>query len=126
MMETGKEREDTTKKRKPGRPKKPIKKDSLLMVRLTPTELMLIQGKAREAGLKVSEWFRQAARTAAIVPRLSAVEMGWLRDLSGLANNLNQLTKLAHQQGLISLTTAVRKIAGEVDQLMAKLMGHDR
>jgi hypothetical protein len=125
-METVKERESTAKKKKGGRPKKVIKKSVFLMVRLTVAELLMIQGKAREAGLKPSEWFRQAARKATITPRLSSEEMGWLRDLSGQTNNLNQLTKLAYQQGLIGLANVIRGMLDKTNLLMEKLMGDDR
>ncbi|WP_428985358.1 plasmid mobilization protein [Sphingobacterium oryzagri] len=85
---------------------------------------MLIAAKARNAGLRISDWFRQSAKAAVIRPRLSKEEASFLRTLSGLANNLNQLTKLAHSGGLVSLAVDLRRLISEVETLMER-MGSD-
>lgn len=125
-MENVKERERTAKKRKPGRPKKAVRRSTFLMVRLTPTERIIIVNKAKKAGLKPSEWFRKAARSATITPRISPEEMASIRSLAGMANNLNQLTKLAHGQGLLSLVATLREQLEMTDSLMEKLLEHGR
>lgn len=91
------------------------------MVRLTPTEQLLIEGKAKQAGLKSSTWFRQAAKKAVVVPRFSAEDMKLFRVLAGLANNLNQLTHLAHTAGLLSQAQKCRSILHELDGLIKYL-----
>ncbi len=121
-MEAVKEREITAKKRSAGRPKKVIKRDRILMVRLTLNELMIFRVRAREAGISISEWLRQAAREGKVTPRLSPQEMQWFRDLSGIANNLNQLTRLAHTKGLISFSSDIRNIAEQTSLIMEKLI----
>ncbi|SEL30726.1 mobilisation protein (MobC) [Parapedobacter koreensis] len=88
---------------------------------MTPTERSIIEGKARQAGMRVSQWFRQAARSAVVNPRLSTEEMGMLRMLSGLANNLNQLTKLAHTAGLVSLMGTCRELLTQIGELISKI-----
>jgi hypothetical protein len=114
------------KKRLPGRPKKGIKRSEILMIRLNPTERSLIEDKSKQAGIKLSEWFRKAAKTASIAPRFSTEESGWYRMLAGLANNLNQLTHLAHVEGLLSLSAKCRTMLTQVDELMLKMIKHDR
>ena len=121
-----KEKDNATKKRTRGRPKKAVTRSGSLVVRLTPTERILIAGKAREAGLRISEWFRRAARSATVSPRLSPQEAQHLRTLSGMANNLNQLTKLAHSKGLITLTADLRRLLTMVEKLMERIGSHDR
>src|SRR5690606_38332245 len=69
------------KKRTRRRPKKAITRSVSLVVRLTPTERLAIEGRAKSAGMVVSEWFRKTARTAVIIPRLSKEEAGHLRTL---------------------------------------------
>ncbi len=96
------------------------------MVRLTPVEFILIEKKSKEAGLTPSEWFRKAAKFAKVVPRFSVEETGWFRTLSGLSNNLNQLTKLAHTVGLLSLVSKCREISNQVEELLTKIRKHDR
>jgi Bacterial mobilisation protein (MobC). len=124
MKELAKEKETDEKKRKRGRPKKAITRSVSLVVRMTPTERLAIESRATSAGMPISEWFRKTARTAVIIPRLSREETSYLRTLSGMANNLNQLTKLAHKSGLVSFMTDLRRLLNEVERLMER-MGRD-
>lgn len=120
------ENKKSAKRRLPGRPKKGIKRSEILMIRLTPTERLLIEGKSKTAGMKSSEWFRRAAKSASVVPRFSTEETGWFRMLSNLANNLNQLTHLAHISGLVSLSSKCRTMLTQIEELLLKIINHDR
>ncbi|SEM69978.1 mobilisation protein (MobC) [Mucilaginibacter gossypiicola] len=119
------EKDKTQKKRLPGRPKKTVSRSDFLMVRLTPTERVLIDGRAKRAGLKSSEWFRSAAKSAKVFPRFSVEETSWFRMLAGLANNLNQLTHLAHVAGLFSLALKCQALLKQIEDLLTKISGHD-
>ncbi|WP_086946716.1 plasmid mobilization relaxosome protein MobC [Sphingobacterium sp. JB170] len=121
-----KEKDNAIKKRKPGRPKKSITRSSSLVVRMTPIERLVIAGRAKDAGMRISEWFRQAAKAAVVRPRLSKEEAAYLRTLSGMANNLNQLTKLAHTSGLVSLMADLRSVLITVEELMERIGRDDR
>lgn len=115
-----------SKKRLPGRPKKAVKKSDMLMVRMTTTERLLIENKSKAAGMKPSEWCRKAAKSAKVAARFSTEEMGWFRALSGLSNNLNQLTHLAHASGLFSLGIKCRALLVQIESLLTKISNHDR
>jgi len=119
------ENDKTQKRRLPGRPKKMVSRSDFLMVRLTPTERILIEGRAKKAGLKSSEWFRRAAKSAKVFPRFTVEESSWFRMLAGLANNLNQLTHLAHVAGLFSLGLKCQAMLRQIDELLTKLNSHD-
>jgi len=108
-------------KHKGGRPKKDIKRDYTLSVRMTKIERIRIDGKAKKAGLNPTEWFRQAAKSAQVVPRLSPSDIKHLGMLAGLANNLNQLTKLAHIKGLEYLVQPLQKLRTDISALVEKL-----
>jgi hypothetical protein len=114
------------KKYKGGRPVKRIKRSNDIRVRLTNTELLLIKHKAKEARMTVSEWFRQAAKQAKVVARLSPEDLVYLRMLTGMANNLNQVTHLAHKEGLLSVLKRCRDILFEIDETLKKLNADDR
>lgn len=113
-------------KAKGGRPIKTIKKDSGIRVRLSKTERYLISEKAKKAGLKLSDWVRQAAKTATVKSRFSADEMSMMRTLTGMANNLNQLTKLAHQQGLLVIQKRCRDLISLIDDVLQYFVRDDR
>ena len=87
---------------------------------------MLIEGRAKKAGIKPSEWFRRAAKSAKVFPRFTAEESSWFRALAGLANNLNQLTHLAHVAGLFSLAFKCQLILKQIEELLTKISSHDR
>lgn len=125
-MEKVEGRGSNAKKRVAGRPKKAVKRDRFLIVRLNPAEYLMITGRAEKASMKPSGWLRRAAREATIIPRFTAEEMGLLKAFAGVANNLNQLTKLAHAQGLLRLVTALRDLMGQAARLMEKLSRDDR
>ena len=115
-----------TKKHKGGRPKKVIKRTCILVLRLTSTELMLIKGKAKEAGHTPSSWVRQASKRASIVARLTPADIGHLRMLAGVANNLNQMTHLAHKEGLLYHQRNCREVVSKISELLNKLNSDDR
>lgn len=125
-MKSTAENNNTSKRRLPGRPKKGIKRCDILMVRLTPTERLLIEDKSKKAGMNASEWFRMAAKSATVIPRFSPEETGWFRMLAGLANNLNQLTHLAHVKGLLTLVQKCRAMLTQVEEVLTKIRSHDR
>ena len=97
----------------------------MLKIRLTPTERIFIEGRSKKAGIKPSEWFRRAAKSAKIFPRFTAEEIGWFRMLAGLANNLNQLTHLAHVAGLFTLALKCQSMLKQIEELLTKINSYD-
>ena len=95
-------------------------------MRLSRTERYLIDEKAKKAGMKISEWMRQASKNAKVQSRFSADEMNMMRTLSGMANNLNQLAKLAHQQGLLVIQRNCRELISLINDVLKYFVGHDR
>jgi hypothetical protein len=111
---------------KGGRPPKKVKRQSQLMVRLTETERFLIQEKARYAGMKPSAWLRQSAKKAKVLARLKPDDLKHLRALTGMANNLNQLTHLAHKEGLTFIRQSCKELLLQIDLILKKLSSDDR
>lgn len=112
-------------KHKGGAPQKKIKRASGIRVRLTTTERFLIETKARQAGMRISDWIRAAALKAKVVGRMSAEDRRVLHLLAGMANNLNQLTKLAHTSGIISIVIKCDNLLKEIDQTLKYLNSDD-
>lgn len=117
---------DRLRKLKGGRPVKAIKRETGIRVRLSSTEHYLIEQKAKKAGMKISDWFRHSAKRATVTGRLTPEDLKLLRMLSGMANNLNQLTKLAHQQGLLVIQKKCRELISEIDDVLKFLNRDDR
>lgn len=121
-------KDQPTKRRsgaKGGAPKKRIRREAHVKVRLTNTERFLIESKAKEAGMLISDWFRQATLKAKIVPRITTEDRRVLHMLAGMANNLNQLTKLAHTSGLLTIAIKCSSLLEEIDQALKYLTSDD-
>lgn len=119
------------KNRKGGAPKKEIKRELDIRVRLNVTERYLMDIRAKTAGLKTSDWVRAALKRAKVVPRLGKEELNALRMLAGMANNLNQLTRLAHINGLLILAYKCMALLKEIDKTLRSInndgrQDHDR
>ncbi len=110
---------------KGGRPLKAVKRENDIRVRLTQTEHFLISEKAKKAGMTISEWFRRSAVKGKVLVRVSTEDLKVLRTLSGMANNLNQLTKLAHQQGFLVVQRKCRELLSDIDDTLKKLSRDD-
>ena len=93
---------------------------------MSATERFQIDDKAKAAGMRPSTWIRASAKSAKIIPRLTADERRILWMLAELSNNLNQLTKLAHQLGLLRVVRQCEQVIKEVDETFKKLNRNDR
>jgi hypothetical protein len=116
----------TQPKNKGGAPKKRVRREIIIRIRMTATERFYIDHKAKAAGMRSSSWIRAAAKSAKVVPRLTNDERRILWMLAELANNLNQLTKLAHQLGLLTVARDCSKILNEIDITLKHLNNNDR
>jgi len=116
----------TPPKNKGGAPKKRVKRELIIRIRMTATERFYIDSKAKAAGMRPSSWIRAAAKSAKVIPRLTDDERRILWMLAELANNLNQLTKLAHQLGLLTVARDCSKILNEIDITLKRLNNNDR
>lgn len=66
----------------------------------TENDYIYIQSKAEQAGLSVNEFCHQAAMDCQVCQRISPEMVSAIRDLSGIANNVNQIAHQMHTYGL--------------------------
>jgi hypothetical protein len=109
------------KKHSGGRPKKATLRDKFVGVRFTLDEYEAVKKKAAEARLALSDLLRQAALKAIITSHLSAEEMSYVRQLTGMANNLNQMAHKGHAEGILSALAEFSKYREKIDALILKL-----
>lgn len=108
-------------KKKAGRPLQAVKKEVKASVRYTRSEYFAIREKASKAGLKASEYIRQITLSGQVKSRLTEEERTVARQLVGMANNLNQLAKTCHQQGLLSAMVYFESYRDSLDEVLRKL-----
>ena len=84
-----------------GRPKLASyqKRTKCFRVMFTENDYIYIQSKAEQAGLSVNEFCHQAAMDCQVCQRISPEMVSAIRDLSGIANNVNQLAHQANARG---------------------------
>ena len=111
---------ENIKKRKPGRPGKPIRKEVRASVRFSQHEYFIVQEKAAQAGRSTSAYIRQAAIEAKIIQRLSEEQVQLIRQLAGMSGNINQLTKLSHQEGFYNTMKYFEAYRQQIDELLKK------
>ncbi len=112
------------KKKKGGRPKKLNGRSCLTGIRFTPAEYGIVQNKAKEAGRKPTVFIREAAlKGGSVKASLTQEQMLLIRQLAGMANNLNQLTRKYHQAGIETGRIYFADLGKAIRQLMNRIEG---
>lgn len=114
-----------SRKGKGGRPKKSIRRESATGVRFTKSEYFIVKQKAIKAGLKITVYIRSMAVEGQVLARLNETEKQELKMLVGIAHNINQMAKRAHQEGLLKALYLFEKTRNELDQILNRLR-HDQ
>lgn len=109
------------KKRSAGRPAKNVKKEINASVRFSRSEYFIVKEKAASCGFSVSNYIRRAAIYPTIKPRLTEDEQHFARQFVGMANNLNQLAKACHQEGLLQSMALFENYRQRLNEIIKKL-----
>lgn len=112
-METVKKKEKRT-----GRPLKAVKKEVRACIRFSKAEYFIVKAKAAKAALKPSAFIRQVAINAVVSSRLTEEERHIVRQLIGMANNINQIAKVCHQEGSLKALLYFERYRQQLDNLL--------
>lgn len=108
-------------KRPVGRPAKTIKKEIRASIRFSKLEYYVIRQKAARAGIKASAYIREVAINGQVIKRLNDEERQFVRQLVGLSNNINQLTKNSYREGMLKTMLYFKAYRNQIDTLLKKL-----
>ena len=108
-------------RKKAGRPAKTVRKEIRASIRFTRPEYFIVKEKAAQAGLKPSEYMRDIAIYMVVHPRLTEEQRVGLRMLIGVSNNVNQIAKCCHQEGMIRAMILFQGYRAVVDETINKL-----
>ena len=111
----------TKKKKKPGRPSQDVKKEIRACVRYGKEEYFIINHKASKAGLNASAYIRQITVNGYVKIRLTDEERQYVRQLIGMANNINQIAKTCHDEGLLRAMEYFETYRNQLDEILEKL-----
>lgn len=76
--------------------------------------------------IALAEYIRDAAFDVRIVAKHSAEDTAIIRKLTGMANNLNQLTKLSHQTGFYRTKNIVMEVLERLKLIMNDYKAEER
>ena len=103
-----------------GRPKKSSaeKKGYKISLKMATEEYYSLKSKARLAGITLSEYVRSVIKKSEVKQRLSPEYAGYIRKLSGIGNNLNQIAKRANIEGYTNARTEYLYLADKIDTVI--------
>jgi Mobilization protein NikA len=111
----------THKTKKAGRPVQDNKKDVRAAVRFSALEYYVVKQKAIRSGLTISSYIRQTALSGKVISRLTTEEVHFVRQLIGMSNNINQVAKTCHSQGLFEAMAYFEQYQAQLDEILLKL-----
>lgn len=87
-------------------------------VKFSMIDYEILRTRSRKANRRLAEYIRESALQSEVVQPHTETNMKEYRTLVGMANNLNQLTKLAHQDSIIYLYSPIDKLLGEITDVI--------
>ena len=108
------------RKNKGGRPKKGAadKLKYRLTVKMATSDYYTLKGKARSAGVSAGEFLRGCMRDGQVKERLTPEHTGYIRQLCGMANNLNQLAHKANAAGFANVRQECRVLVARIEEVL--------
>jgi predicted DNA binding CopG/RHH family protein len=106
-----------------GRPaKKPSEKKAYkITIKMATEEYYSLKAKARLAGVNRSEFIRQCIRFAEVKQRLTPELMKYIRQLSGMANNVNQIARTANAAGYLEVHNHCLIMSERLDNVIQRI-----
>ena len=87
-------------------------------VKFSKIDYETLRTRSRKTNRRLAEYIRESALQSEVVQPRTETDMKEYRTLVGLANNLNQLTKMAHQDSIIYLYSPIDKLLGEITDVI--------
>lgn len=114
---------DNEKSHKGGRPKsaKGKARTKTMSTRLTLAEWKAVMKRIADAGKKPSHFLRELLMSGKVIAARTQEDRRQIRMLEGGCNNLNQLAKLAHQQGFPKTKSKIMDLLDEFNKIIARI-----
>ena len=87
-------------------------------VKFSKIDYEILRIRSRKANRRLAEYIRESALQSEVVQPRTEADLKEYRTLVGMANNLNQLTKMAHQDGFIYLYSPIDNLLGEITDVI--------
>ena len=97
------------------------KREKVISSRFSLDEYRTITDRAKAVGVTLSRFIRSAILKGKVVQRITPEDAGILRQLSGMANNLNQLTRKANAGGFSKAALELIGVKNRITELINRL-----
>ena len=93
------------------------------------SDYIYVMDKAQRCGLTISEYCHQAAMDGAVKEHIQPEQAALIRDIAGVANNVNQIAKRANEVGVIDemdirgVSKRQERMLEQMARLLEKLSG---
>ena len=106
-----------------GRPKLPDyqKRTICFRIMFNENDYIYVRSKAEQAGLSVNEFCHQAAMNCEIRQRISPEMVSAIRDISGIANNVNQIAHKMNTYGIDAVKQQCIYILKEISNIITQI-----
>ena len=95
-------------------------------VKFSEPDYEKLRHRSKNANRTLAEYIRESAFDARIVAKHSTEDAAVIRSLTGMANNLNQLTKLSHQMGFYRTKNIVMEVLEKLKSIMSDYKATER
>lgn len=95
-------------------------------VKFSKLDYEKLRHRSKNANRTLAEYIRDSVFDARIVAKHSAEDAAVIRNLTGMANNLNQLTKLSHQTGFYRTKNIVMEVLEKLKSIMSDYKAEER
>ena len=92
-----------------------------LSTKLSVAEWKIVMKRIADAGKRPSVYLREALLSGRVVAARTQEDRHQIRMLEGGCNNLNQLVRLAHQQGVPSVRERLLSLLDEFNRILSRL-----
>ena len=87
-------------------------------VKFSKPDYEMLRRRSKNANRTLAEYIRESAFDAQIVAKHSAEDAAVIRNLTGMANNLNQLAHRANAEGFHAVVPFHKIVIGKIDEIL--------
>ena len=87
-------------------------------VKFSKKDYEILMNRSKKANMHMAEYIRESALNSEVAQLPIETVTKDYRMLVGMANNINQLTKMAHQEGIIYLYVPLNSLLGYISHIV--------
>ena len=89
-----------------------------ITVKFSKIDYEILRTRSRKANRRLAEYIRESALQSEVVQPRTEADLKEYRTLVGMANNLNQLARLSHQEGIYYTSMQLDRLLAEISNIV--------